>query len=92
MPESGAVVSLSTVPERLASGLLEPTIRTLLLQTTLLPIVVAVPWHSKRFPDVKYVVPEWLNSTAGVHVVRCDDWGPSTKLIAALDVVSGDDG
>jgi hypothetical protein len=92
MSEFAAVVSLSTVPERLANGLLEPTIRTLLLQTVPLPIVVAVPWHSKRFPDKQYAVPEWLNSTTGVHVVRCDDWGPSTKLIAALDVVSGDDG
>ena len=86
------VVSLSTVPERLADGLLEPTIQTLLRQTVVLPIVVAVPWHSKRFPDKSYHVPGWLNNTRGVHVVRCEDWGPSTKLIAALDIVNEGDG
>ena len=85
------VVSLSTVPERLADGLLEPTIRTLLRQTVLLPIVVAIPWHSKRFPEKEYLVPDWLNRTPGIEVVRCEDWGPSTKLIAALDVVREDD-
>ena len=84
------LVSLSTVPERLTQGLLEPTIRSLLLQTVVLPIIVAVPWRSKRFPDKAYAVPHWLNATPGVHVVRCADWGPSTKLIAALDVAEDD--
>ena len=50
------VVSLSTVPERLTRGLLEPTLRTLLAQTVVLPILVAVPWRSKRFPGEAYEV------------------------------------
>jgi hypothetical protein len=91
LSRAGGVVSLSTVPERLANGLLEPTIRTLLQQTLLLPIVVAIPWHSKRFPEKTYEVPEWLRRTAGVHITRCEDWGPATKLIAALDLVSDRD-
>ena len=52
------VVSLSTVPERLTRGLLEPTLRTLLAQTVVLPILVAVPWRSKRFPEQAYEVPK----------------------------------
>ena len=60
------VVSLSTVPERLTRGLLEPTLRTLLAQTVVLPILVAVPWRSKRFPGEAYEVPPWLNNTPGV--------------------------
>ena len=65
---AGGVVSLSTVPERLAEGLMHPTIKTLLMQTVVLPVIVAVPWRSTRFPDKIYRIPDWLNATLGLQM------------------------
>src|SRR6266568_2981735 len=77
------IASLSTVPDRINN--LRPTIWSLLKQTR--PpdeIVLAVPEISVR-EQRPYVVPKYISRLPRVRVLRCcEDWGPATKFIAAI--------
>jgi GT2 family glycosyltransferase len=77
------IVSLSTVPDRINN--LMPTIRSLLKQTR--PpdeIVLAIPEFSVR-ERRHYVVPKYISRLPRVRILSTrDDWGPSTKFIAAI--------
>jgi glycosyltransferase involved in cell wall biosynthesis len=76
------IVTFSTVPDRI--GNLGPTIRSLLKQTR--PpdeIVLAVPEFSIR-ERRPYIVPKYISCLPRVRVLRCEDWGPATKFIAAI--------
>jgi glycosyltransferase involved in cell wall biosynthesis len=77
------IASLSTVPDRI--GNLGPTIRSLLKQTW--PpdeIVLAIPESSVR-ERRPYIVPKYISRLPRVRVLRCcEDWGPGTKFIAAI--------
>src|SRR5262249_46445362 len=81
--EPRVIASLSTVPDRINN--LRPTIRSLLKQTR--PpdeIVLAIPEFSIR-ERRPYVVPKYISRLPRVRVLRCrEDWGPSTKFIAAI--------
>lgn len=74
------VVSLTTIPERV--DLIGPALRGLMDQT--LPadrIILAWPRASRR-SGAAY--PEPRNIPAGVDIVSCEDAGPATKLLPAL--------
>src|SRR6266481_2022772 len=77
------IASLSTVPDRINN--LRPTIRSLLKQTR--PpdeIVLAIPEFSIR-EQRPYVVPKYISRLPRVRVLRCcEDWGPATKFIGAI--------
>src|SRR3954452_23895071 len=77
------IVSLSTVPDRINN--LMPTIRSLLKQTR--PpdeMVLAIPEFSVR-EQRPYVVPKYISQLPRVRVLRCcEDYGPATKFIAAI--------
>lgn len=80
--------TLSTIPSRL--GDLEPTLRSLAAQTVLRTgdeVVINIPWKSKR-EETDYVIPEKLqnlvDTTQFLRINRCEDWGPSTKLIPTV--------
>jgi len=77
------IASLSTVPDRIDN--LGPTIHSLLKQTR--PpdeIVLAVPKFSVR-EQRPYIVPKYISRLPRVRVLRCcEDWGPATKFIAAI--------
>jgi len=77
------IVSLSTLPERI--GNLEPTLRSLLAQTS--PpdeIVLAVPEFSVR-QKTPYEVPAYLEKIPRLRVLRSStDWGPATKFIPVI--------
>jgi hypothetical protein len=77
------IASLSTVPDRINN--LKPTIQSLLSQTR--PpdeIVLAIPEFSIR-EQRPYVVPTYLSELPRVRVLCCcQDWGPSTKFIGAI--------
>src|SRR5262249_43346051 len=81
--EPRVIASLSTVPDRINN--LRPTIRSLLKQTR--PpdeIVLVIPEFSIRGRR-PYVVPKYISRLPRVRVLRCrEDWGPSTKFIAAI--------
>lgn len=80
---SGIVVSLTTIPSRIA-GIL-PAVNSLLDQTVLPErIVLTVPDRSRR-EQMGYVVPDALRAHPRVSIVSCEhDWGPATKLIPTL--------
>jgi len=81
--EERIIISLSTIPDRIDR--LQPTIESLLNQTR--PpdeIVLAIPDFSIR-QQRGYKIPDWLNQTPKVRILRCDkDWGPATKFIAVV--------
>jgi hypothetical protein len=46
-------------------------------------LLLAIPYYSRR-EQTQYVVPPAIASAAAINVVRCDDFGPATKLLPAL--------
>jgi hypothetical protein len=83
---SDVIVSLTTLPMRMQ--ILKSTVRSLLQQTVRVPILIAFPHTFVRFPGIEADIPQWLADleSKGVHVVRCDDRGPVTKLLCALSI------
>ena len=81
-----AIVSLTTVPGR--EETLRQTLSSLLEQTERVPIFLALPRRSIRFASSPYTVPGWLLDMNGVHVHRCEDMGPATKILAAVDFIA----
>jgi hypothetical protein len=74
------VVSMTTVPQRI--GCILPTLRSLLDQTCAADkIVLALPSHSLRTGGPYPTLPPL---PARVEVLRCEDFGPATKLLAVL--------
>ncbi|WP_306030529.1 hypothetical protein [Stappia sp. MMSF_3263] len=87
-PERGPVVTLTTIPSRI--GHIAMTIKSLLDQS--LPpaeIRLNVPEHSRR-ENCGYEIPGWLTGLATVTIVRCQDFGPATKLFPTLTRVPED--
>ncbi len=81
-----AILSLTTVPGR--EDVLHTTLLSLMEQTVVVPVIVALPRRSIRFATVPYTVPDWLRAMTGVHVIRCEDMGPATKVLATVDFVA----
>ncbi len=76
------IVTLTTLPSRFDR--IDLTIKSLLRQTVSPAVIrVNVPRTSRR-EQAPYRIPAWLERLHTVQVVRCEDFGPSTKLIPAL--------
>eukprot|EP00656_Telonema_subtile_P015861 TRINITY_DN18346_c0_g1_i7.p1 TRINITY_DN18346_c0_g1~~TRINITY_DN18346_c0_g1_i7.p1 ORF type:complete len:226 (-),score=21.28 TRINITY_DN18346_c0_g1_i7:91-768(-) len=84
-PKARVVVTMSTRPDRLLPGLLEPTIQSILNQD-LKPdaVYLNLPYKNKRSGET-YNVPEGLKNMKGLTILRPEDLGPLTKLFPALD-------
>jgi len=85
-------VTLTTIPSRLKN--LEITIKSIHRQT-LKPnkIFLNIPYEYKRFPNqfINEKNLENIKKLENVEITRCDDFGPSTKLIGALDKIKNYD-
>ena len=84
----GPVVTLTTIPSRIEH--IGMTLKSLLDQS--LPpaeIRLNVPHHSRR-ENRGYEIPEWLSALATVAIVRCEDFGPATKLFPSLTALDAD--
>lgn len=89
-PKKGrVVVSFSTIPSRIK---FVPTVIDRLKNQDMKPdmIYACIPYFSKR-KNIKYEIPEEWNNlefqhifTDKVKVVRCDDFGPATKLLGCI--------
>jgi sulfur carrier protein ThiS len=76
------IVSMTTIPGR--ASRIVPVLRSLLDQSCPADrILLAWPSHSRR-TNAPYPVPPAL--PAGVELLACEDQGPATKLLAALQV------
>ena len=76
------IVTLTTLPSRIDR--IDLTLKSLMRQTVSPQTIrVNVPRSSRR-EGTAYQIPAWLRERQSVRVERCDDLGPSTKLIPSL--------
>lgn len=76
------VISLSTTPYRINE--LEPFLDKLLQQKgNVAAIYLNVPYVFKR-KNIPYTIPTWLEQKKGITILRCEDYGPGTKLLGTL--------
>jgi hypothetical protein len=79
---SEIVVSLTTIPSRI--DVIDATIKSLLDQTVLpARIILNIPVYSER-ESRAYTIPKRFLSLSSVHIRRCADWGPATKIIPTI--------
>ena len=82
-------ISLTTTPKRIPK--IFETLKSLLDQSVKVDkIYVCIPYTFKRTGE-PYQVPELLLNLKSVEIVRCEDFGPGTKLLPILNIVSPDD-
>jgi hypothetical protein len=80
--QADAIVSLSTIPSRIA--LIEPTVKSLLRQTHApRRVIINVPDYSIR-EKAAYIIPPFLENLKSVEIRRCQDFGPATKFLPTL--------
>ena len=76
------IVTLTTLPSRIDR--IDLTLKSLMRQTVSPQTIrLNVPRSSRR-EGTAYQIPAWLRERQSVRVERCDDLGPSTKLIPSL--------
>ena len=82
------VVSLTTIPSRI--DFIAETLKSLMVQTRApREIRINLPATSIR-EKRDYVIPQWLEELRSIKLVRCEDWGPATKLLPALSAYEAD--
>lgn len=85
---SDIVVCLTTIPSRI--DLISDTLKSLMAQTRRPQrIRLHIPEYSIR-EQCAYTLPEWLHGLKDIDIIRCPDYGPSTKLIPALEAFDPD--
>lgn len=86
--QSGLVVTLTTIPSRLAT--LAPTLKSLMRQSARpAAIRLCLPARSEREQSA-YHPPPWLRALKTVTLVSCEDAGPATKFLPTLHAVGAD--
>ena len=75
-------VCLTTIPSRIKNII--PTINSILLQT-MKPekICLFIPYKSKR-EGCKYKIPKIIKNNKLITIIRCEDYGPITKILPAI--------
>jgi hypothetical protein len=77
-------ISLTTTPTRI--HLIRPVLASLVDQTAPFDgVLLNVPYKFQRTGSA-YQLPAWLDRLPGVCLNRCEDYGPATKLLGALEV------
>lgn len=86
--QSDIVVCLTTIPSRIPY--IEDTLKSLLYQSRRPRLIrLHVPMFSRREQRF-YTIPPYLEALQSLEVVRCEDYGPATKLIPALQAFAPD--
>ncbi|MEQ9231302.1 MAG: glycosyltransferase family A protein [Cyclobacteriaceae bacterium] len=81
--KSDIIVSLTTIPSRLPY--IQTTLKSLLVQTRRPQLIrLHLPNYSDR-ERVEYNIPDYLKSLKCLEIIRCEDYGPATKLIPAVE-------
>jgi len=83
------VACCSTLPSRLSR--LEQAVKSVLDQTDRIEQVrVHYPWRCDRLNEVYPDPPAWMRDNPRIKVIRCEDYGPATKFLPALDAFDVD--
>ncbi len=86
--EADIIVCLTTIPSRLPY--IEQTLKSLLYQSRRPQrIRLHLPAFSHR-EQRPYIIPDWLKTLQSIEIVHCEDYGPVTKLIPALQSLEPD--
>lgn len=84
-----AVISLTTTPKRLLN--ISETLKSLLDQSMQVEkIYLNIPYRLKKTGQ-PYIIPTYLQNLKSIEIVRCEDYGPATKLLPVLNKVKPDD-
>lgn len=78
-------VTLTTVPQRIISDVFRKNMIAILDQN-ITQMVMNIPYVYKRTGE-QYTIPTWITSHHKIHVNRCEDVGPATKLLASIDII-----
>lgn len=82
------VVSLTTTPKRLLN--IDETLKSLLDQSMQAnKIYLCIPYRFSKTGE-PYIIPPYLQDLQSIEIVRCEDYGPATKLLPVLNKVSHD--
>ena len=77
-------VSLTSIPPRFST--LEKTIRSINDQIKKpQKIFLNIPLKYKRYPDSKYNISRLEKVFKNLKIIRCNDYGPGTKLLGSLE-------
>ena len=81
--QSNIIICLTSIPSRINH--LESTLISLLTQKVAPKIIrLHIPDYSKR-EKIEYTIPQQFVNLPGIKIVRCDDHGPATKFIPAIE-------
>ena len=91
--ETKIVVSIATIPSRIAS--LGPTLDSLMAGTRVPDQVLIVHpdfcvWEESQYPEVDFLSSPKFYDGRVVEFITTRDWGPSTKILGALEFVKDD--
>jgi hypothetical protein len=86
LAEEDVVVTLTTSPKRIDK--IEPVIDSIMNQTSVPDkIVLNVPFVYKRNNSTFGEVPDFLLNNPRIHINRCEDIGPATKVLPTVKIV-----
>ena len=79
-------VSLTTIPSRFKT--IKKTIDSINKQTKKPnKIFLNIPHNYKRYPKKDYDITDLGNIFDNLQIVRCEDYGPGTKLLGSLNKI-----
>lgn len=85
-------ICLTTIPERLTSEHFQNVISSLLKQTySFHRIILNIPYVFEKTGERYPQVPSWLENHSKIYVNRCEDAGPSTKLLGSFEEIPMED-
>jgi len=85
-------ICLTTIPERLTSEHFQNVITSLLQQTyPFHQIMLNIPYVFQKTGEKYPSIPSWVENHSKITVNRCQDDGPSTKLLGSFNQISSDD-
>lgn len=83
MLRATVVLCLTSTPQRLADPWIQENILRMQTLYGFDEVVLSLPWTFKRTGEA-YIVPPALAAASNLRILRCDDDGPATKLLAPL--------
>jgi len=84
-PRHRVHLTMTTTPDRIGTLKFKTYVEHLLKQKPYV-LVLNVPYTYGRTGEI-YVIPDWLKAHEKVRIVRCEDTGPSTKILGGIHTI-----